>query len=97
LKMPASSSGVFTKVDGEIFIYVCAVADSYEMNRARLAIDFVDDTIAANTKLPQAFEFAEERHSTFWIGGNGANRRFDNSFQIWMERTDDLRNMGRDV
>ena len=95
--MAASLSVVFAIPGGEFFINVRPVADRYETNDTRFAIDFVDDTIAANTKLPQPVELAEERHSTFWVGGNGTNRRFDSSFQIWMERTDNLGNMGRDV
>lgn len=62
-----------------------AMADGYKANGARFAVDRVDDPKAANAKLSQAVEFAEQRLAALRVGGDGANRRLDGTFQIGME------------
>lgn len=73
------------------------MADGHEADRASLAVDGIDDTKAANAKLPQPVEFPEQRVTTLGISGNGANRRLNRALQVWMERADHLGNMRRDV
>lgn len=73
------------------------MADGYEANYMRLAVDGVDDSKAANAILPQAIEFAHERFPALWICRNAANSRFDRTFQVRMEGTDHLGHMRRDI
>jgi len=74
-----------------------AMANSYEANNAHLAVDGIDDPKAADAVFPQSVEFAEQRHPTFGVGGNGTNGSFDGTFQVRMERPDHLSHMRRDV
>ena len=73
------------------------VADRYEADGGRLAIDRVDDPKATHAKLPQPVEFAEQRNATIRVRGNCTNCGFDGSLQARMERADHLGYMRRDV
>ena len=73
------------------------MTDCHEANLVSLSVARVDDSEAANTKLPQAGKFAKQRLATFWIGGDSAYRCHNGSFQVGMKRADDLSNMRRDV
>ena len=73
------------------------MADCHEANRVGLAVDGIDDPETANTKLSQSVEFAEQRVATFWVGGDGADREFNRSFQIRMKRADRFRDVRWDV
>ena len=82
---------------GQILIHMPAMANGYEANNARLAVDGVDDPKAADAVFPQPVEFAEQRHPTLGVGGNGTNGSFDRTIQVRMERPDHLSHMRRDV
>jgi hypothetical protein len=49
------------------------MADGDKADHAGLAVDGIDNPKAANAVLPHAGKFSEERLTTFWIGGQGAN------------------------
>ena len=53
------------------------MADCHEANRASPAFDGIDDPKAANAKLPQSVEFAQQRLATFRISGDGADRELN--------------------
>ena len=78
------------------FIDMSAMADRHEANRAGFAIDGIDDPKAANAKLRESVKRAARWLATFWIRGGRANRCLDRSFQVGMERADDLGHMRRD-
>ena len=73
------------------------MADGDEAYDPRLSVDRVDDSKTADAILPQAVEFAHERLPALWVGCNCTNSRFDGTFQVWMERTDHLSHMRRDI
>lgn len=81
----------------QLFVHISAVTDGHEANHARLAINGIDDSKAANAILPQPIEFTLERLSTLGVGRNGTNRSFDGAFQVRMKRPDDLSHVRRDV
>lgn len=74
-----------------------AMANGHEADDARLAVDGVDDPKAADAEFPQPVEFAQQRHPTLGVGGNGTNGGFDGTFQVRMQRPDRLSHMRRDV
>lgn len=73
------------------------MADGHEADGARLAVDGIDDPKPADAKLPHSRKLTEERLSTFWVCGDGTDRRLDRPFQVRVERTDDINNVGRDI
>jgi hypothetical protein len=73
------------------------MADGDQANYARIAIDRVDDSKAADTICPQALEFAHERFPALRVGRNATNSRLDGPFEIRMERADHLSHMRRDI
>lgn len=81
----ATGSVIRSKFGSQLFIDMSAMADGYEANHPRLAVDRVDDSKSANAKLPQSVEFAKQWLAAFRVGGDGANRRLDGSFQIGVE------------
>jgi hypothetical protein len=50
------------------------MTDRHEADGADLKVDGIDDPKAANAKLPQPVELAEQRLDAFGISGNSANR-----------------------
>ena len=73
------------------------MVDGDEANDPRLTVDRVDDSKAADAIFPQAVEFSHERFPAFRVACNAANSRLDGPFQVWMERTDHLSHMRRDI
>ncbi len=62
------------KPGGEFFVDRLAMADCHDTNRTSPAVDSVNDSKAANAKLPQSVEVAQQRLTAFRIDGNRANR-----------------------
>jgi hypothetical protein len=73
------------------------MADCHEANFVGFVIDGIDDSEAANAKLAQPVELAQQRLATFRISGNGADRELDGSFQIEKKRLDRVCDVRRDV
>lgn len=80
----------------EVFVDRLARANGHEANGVAGSVGGIDDPKAAHAKLPESAQLAAQRLPAFRIDGNRANRGFDRSFQIGMERADDLRHMRRD-
>lgn len=69
------------------------MTDGHEADDMDFTVDAVDDSKAADTILPQPFEFSKQRLTAFRIVRNGANGRLNGAFQIGVQRTNDIGDM----
>lgn len=81
----------------EVFVDRLARVNCHEADGVAGSVGSVDDPETAHAKFPEPPQCAAQRLPAFRVEGNRANRGFDRSFQIGMERADDLRHMRRDV
>lgn len=89
--------GLSSESSGQFLIHVLAMVDGHQANHPRFAIDGVADWKAADAIFPQPIELTRERISSFRVLCNGTNRSFAGTFQVGMERSEDLSHMRRDI
>ena len=97
MRTDASCSGFSSEAGGQFFICITAMADGYETDHTRSAIDSINDSKAADTILPQPVEFALKQAPSLGVSCKGVSSSFDRVFQLWMERLNDLSYMRRDI
>lgn len=67
------------------------MTDGYAANGSRLMIDGVDDPKSSNSIFPEPFRFAAEWLAAGGIGCDRGDGSFDELFEGWMIRANDLR------
>lgn len=97
MRTDANGSGLSSESSGQFLVHISAMTDGHEADHTPLAIDGVDDSKASDTVFPQPIEFALKRLPSLGVGRKGANSSFDGSFQVGMERSNDLSHMRRNV
>jgi hypothetical protein len=73
------------------------MVDGHQVTYPRSAIDGVADWKAADAIFPQPIELTLERISSCRVLCTGTNRSFTGTFQVGMEKSEDLSHMRRDI